>query len=336
MAWEPLPFTETGDAQGLGPITLHSTLDGHGPETIVAGPDGFLYTGIKDGRILRFQPDGSAMEVFSDTGGRANGLAFDKSGTLLVADSYMGLLSIDRSGAVEVLATQAEDQPFGFPDGLDIDDDGTVWFTDASSRYSDGEFHYDLLEGQKTGRLISYDPTAGTLRVHLRELRFPNGAALGPGDEYILVNEMLAYRTLRYWIRGPNAGTTEVFLDGYPGMPDDIRFNDADLFWVALAADRIPIVDWIQPYPWVKSVAANLIGWAVPDTDSPTLLDPASAIAIDTKGRVVHRLRDISGQFLGSTSVLEFGGELFIGSIAMEAVAAVPLPERLHATLGSD
>src|SRR4051812_28776211 len=58
-----------------------------GPEHVVLGADGKLYTGLASGHIMRMQPDGSAQQVFSDTGGRPLGLAFDGAGKLLVADA---------------------------------------------------------------------------------------------------------------------------------------------------------------------------------------------------------------------------------------------------------
>lgn len=331
VAWQPSssvglsgPFENTRD---LAPIRLLPLTDGLGPETIVVGPDGWLYTGIKGGRILRFRPDGSAMAFFANTEGRANGLAFDREGNLIVADSFKGLLSIDPTGRVKVLASEAEGQPFVFNDGLDIAADGTIWFTDATARFPDGQFHYDVLEGRSTGRLLSYDPQSGRTRVRAAGLRFPNGIALGPGDEYVLVNEMLAYRTLRHWITGPKAGQTETFVGSYPGLPDDIRFNDRGLFWVALAAERMAVVDWIQPHPRLKRFIANAIGWAVPDTDSLWLGGPAFVIAVDLEGNVVHSLRAESRDYVSATSVLEHEGRLFIGSIAMRAIGVAALPQ---------
>ncbi len=331
VAWTPEPSPGLSgpfdNTRVLAPIDLLPLLDGHGPETIVVGPDGLLYTGLKGGRILRFRPDGSAMELFADTGGRANGMAFDRAGNLIIVDSFKGLLSADLTGKVEVLATEADGQPFVFCDGVDIAKDGTIWFTDASARFHDGQVHYDMLEGQSTGRLLTHDPVSGKTTVRVSGLRFPNGIALGPGDKYVVVNEMLAYRTLRHWITGPRAGRTETFVESYPGFPDDIRFNDNGLFWVALASERIAALDWIQPHPWLKGFVANAIGWAIPDTDSPLLLDPSFVIAVDLEGNVVHSLRGDSRRHIGSTSVLEHEGQLFIGSISMTAIGVVPLPE---------
>ncbi len=330
VAWNPPPdvglngpFENTLD---LSPIHHFPLPEGIAPETIVVGPEGRLYTGLKDGRIVRFRPDGFGMEVFADTGGRANGLAFDSDGNLIVADSHKGLLSIDPAGEVEVLADGAEGQPFVFNDGLDIAADGTIWFTDATSRFPDGQFHYDMFESRSTGRLLSYDPVSRRTRVRVADLRFANGIALGPGDEYVLINETLGYRTLRHWITGPKAGSTEVFAS-YPGLPDDIRFNGDGLFWVALAGERVAVFDWLQPHPRLKSFIGNAIGPIFPDTSARWIGFPAFVVAVDLEGNVVHSLRDESESYLSATSVLEHEGRLYIGSITMPAVGVAALPQ---------
>ena len=74
-----------------------------------------------------------------------------------------------------------------FPDGVDVAADGTIWFTDATARYPDGEIHYEVLEGRPSGRLLTYDPATEMTQVRVADLRFPNGIALGPDDEYVLI-----------------------------------------------------------------------------------------------------------------------------------------------------
>jgi sugar lactone lactonase YvrE len=332
VAWEPPassglvgPF-EANDA--LSSIQLITIPDGHAPESFTLGPDGWLYTGLKGGRIIRFRPDGSAMEDFADTGGRANGMRFDAAGNLIVVDSYRGLLAIDPSGAVTTLAESSDGVPFMFNDGVDIASDGTIWFTDATARFRDGEFHLEILEGSATGRVLTHDPVTGETQTRIDNLRFANGLALGPDDAYVLINEMLAYRTLRHWIQGPKAGTTEVFVDGYPGMPDDIQFNGKDLFWIAFAAERVAIADWVQPYPTLKTFIAKAIGDIIPDTDTRWLGGGAFVIALDLDGRVVHNLQDGGRRFISSTGALEHEGKLFLGSITMDAIGVVPVPRK--------
>ncbi|MDP3284749.1 MAG: SMP-30/gluconolactonase/LRE family protein, partial [Desulfobacterales bacterium] len=99
----------------------------NGPEDVVIDPEGRLYGGTQDGKIVRIQKDGS-LEVFAETGGRPLGLAFDASGNLIVADAYKGLLLIDAAGKITVLATGAENTPFRFTDHLDIASDGRIYF----------------------------------------------------------------------------------------------------------------------------------------------------------------------------------------------------------------
>ena len=61
-----------------------------GPEHVVLGRDGKLYAAMASGRILRMNPDGSAPEVYADTGGRVLGFDFDAAGRLIAADAVKG------------------------------------------------------------------------------------------------------------------------------------------------------------------------------------------------------------------------------------------------------
>jgi hypothetical protein len=64
-----------------------------GPEHIVLARDGKLYAAMASGNIVRMNPDGSAQEVFVNTGGRVLGFDFDASGRLIAADAVKGLPS---------------------------------------------------------------------------------------------------------------------------------------------------------------------------------------------------------------------------------------------------
>jgi sugar lactone lactonase YvrE len=330
LAWHP-PATPALSGpyernSRLSSVELLPLIDGHGPESIIAGHEEWLYTGLKDGRILRFRPDGSSMEFYANTGGRPNGMQFDSRGNLVVADSYKGLVSVAPDRRVTVLADGADGQPFIFPDGLDIAEDGTIWFTDATSRFPDGEFHYEVLEASATGRLLTYDPSTQQVQTQVANLRFPNGIALGPGDAYVLINETLGYRTLRHWIKGPKAGQTEPFVETYPGMPDDIRFNGRDRFWVALNAQRMAWVDWLQPHPRLKAILAASIGPIFPDTDARWIGSGAFVVAIDLNGNVLESLQDPERRYVTSTGVLEHDGSLYIGSVVEHFVARALIP----------
>ena len=76
---------------GLKMISLGTE---EGPEHIVVAKDGKLYTTVASGNILRMNPDGTAQEVFANTGGRMLDFDFDAAGNLVAADAVKGLLSI--------------------------------------------------------------------------------------------------------------------------------------------------------------------------------------------------------------------------------------------------
>lgn len=335
VAWQPPaasllasdPPSEQAASDPWSSLELLPLPQGHGPESVVAGPHGWLYAGLKGGRIVRFHPDGSGMELYADTGGRPNGMAFDAKGNLLVADSYRKeLVAVTPDRSVRTLADQADGQPLVFPDGLAIAADGAVWLTDATARFPDGEFHYEVLEGSATGRLLAYDPKTGVLHTEVEGLRFPNGIALGPDDAFLLINETLGYRTLRYWIKGPKAGQTEPLSTVYPGMPDDIRFNGRDRFWIALNARRLAWVDWLEPHPLLKAIVAGSLGQIFPDTDARWIGSGAAVLAIDLDGKVVQVLRDEQRRYVTCTGVLEYQGSLYLGSVVEPSVAKLPAP----------
>src|SRR5262245_66122294 len=59
---------------------------GLGPEDVTRGADGLFYTGLQDGRILRFRAESNGQsELFVNTGGRPLGMQFDAQGNLIVA-----------------------------------------------------------------------------------------------------------------------------------------------------------------------------------------------------------------------------------------------------------
>ena len=116
---------------------------GHGPEDITKGHDGWIYTGYEDGRVVRFddRQTKESVELFANTVGRPLSLQFDQSKNLIVADAKRGLLSVSPSGQITVLVDQLDGEPLLFVDDLDIADDGTIWFSDASQRF---DYHSNI------------------------------------------------------------------------------------------------------------------------------------------------------------------------------------------------
>ncbi|PAV25431.1 gluconolactonase [Tamilnaduibacter salinus] len=281
-----------------------------GPEDVDVDQAGRIHAGLSDGRIVRIWPDGK-VERWVDTGGRPLGLDFDRRGNLIVADASRGLMSIDPGGNTRVLAREAEGLPFRFADDVDVAPDGRIYFTDATSEFSQRDYRLDLLETRPHGRLLRYDPATGRTDVLMHNLYFANGVAVAPAGDYLLVNETWRYRVLKYHLKGPKAGTAEVLVENLPGFPDGVSVDREGRFWVALATTRNRMVDAVHPYPWIKEQIAKL-----PDSLKPAPRDYGLVLAMNGDGEILTSLHDTDGRHLKEiTSVEPHLDKLYFGTL---------------------
>ncbi len=316
---EPIQFPENHELASVERIAREV---GIGPEAVNVDSQGRLVTGFIDGRVARFAADGSRYELLADTRGRPLGIAFSSTGEIIVADAIRGLLKIDLGGQVIELATSAGGQRLGFVDDLDVSADDIVYFSDASTRFGLHQVREDFFEHRPNGRLVSHDLNTGQTRVLVPNLYFANGVALGPDETYVLVNETAKYRIRRHWLKGAQAGTTEIFVDNLPGLPDNVTFNGSDRFWVAIYAPRDAGLDALLPRPFLRKVVFRLPQFLQPDP-----AHHAYVLGLGLDGKVTHNLQDPgAGSFAPITSVREAAGWLYFGSLSETSLARMPVP----------
>lgn len=297
-------------------------IEAAGPEDVAVAADATVYTGLSDGRILRLlPPDGQASTVCS-TEGRPLGIEVDADGTLVVCDAYRGLLRVHPAkGEITVLVDEVDGTPLRLVNNADICSDGSILFTESSTRFALEHFKADLLEHSCTGRLLRWSPD-GTTEVLLSGLAFANGVALSADESHVLVAETAAYRIRRLWLVGPRAGESEILVNNLPGFPDNLATGSAGRTWVALASQRNALLDRLLPLP---GFLRNII-WMLPDRLQPEASRIAFAIAVDTDGQVVANLQGDGSRFHYVTGVREHDGWLYLGSLADSAVARIRLP----------
>ena len=328
LAWTPPLAPSLSD----GPYAYNEKLKGierladgfgAGPEGITLDASGRLYAGYLDGRVVRFSADGASRTVLGDTGGRPLGVGLAPDGRLFVADARKGLMQISEGKPI-VISDEAEGKAFGFPDDVVVTRGGRyLYFTDASSRFGFGHHTEDILEHGANGRVLLYDTQTHETKTVLSGVHFANGVALGPNDDYLLINETGEYRVLRYWIHGAKAGTVDTFIDNLPGFPDNISFNGRDRFWIAIFAPRDPLLDKILPpgNEWLREVVARL-----PAALQPKPRHYAMALGVDTDGKLVANLQYEGADAYGPiTSVREYGDWLYFGSLTDTALGRLPL-----------
>ncbi len=318
-AWNPPIAPElTGQYEKntrLSDIQRMSFGDGHKPEDVAIDSDGRIYAGFEDGRIVQLQY-GNSLNVFANTGGRPLGLAFDSQGNLIVTDAIKGLLSIDASGAVKVLATEADGLKFGCLNDLDVGTDGTIYFTEASSKFPMSQFANDIIEHQPNGRFLAFDQNTQKARTILNGIYFANGVAVSPDQSFVLVAETGLYRILKIWLTGPKAGQPEVFIENLPGFPDGISSNRKDKFWLALVTPRDAVFDKLLPYPFARKMVVRL----------PKFLHPAPkrysfVLGLDSNGKVTDNLQNGPPDcYAQIANAVEHDGTLYFGSIGEDSV----------------
>lgn len=305
----------------LSPVQRLSLGEGHSPEDVALDEEGKIYAGFEDGRIMVLQPDGTQPRVFVNTGGRPLGLIFDRSGNLIVADAMKGLLSVSKAGELNVIATGADGVQFGSLNDLDIGADGTIYFSEASHKFSMSEHVDDLMEHQPNGRLLALEPQSQQPRTLLRDLYFANGVAVSPDQTFVLVAETGTYRVRRVWLKEPKMGQNDVFIENLPGFPDGISSNGRDKFWLALVTPRQAVFDRMLPYPFLRKVVFRLPKFLHPGPERYSFV-----LGLDTNGRVVENLQNDSADCYGQiANVVEHNGTLYFGSIGEDTVGRFAL-----------
>ena len=283
------------NAQTIIDVNLNQVWIGsvNGPEAIAFNEQGFMYTTNEDGRIIVIPNNGSQPYDFVQTGGRPLGLKFDAQSNLIVADAYEGLLSIDISGNITTLSTEYGGVPFLLTDDLDIASNGIIYFSDASSVNNLENSSNDW--GQPNGRLLAYNPSTSETILLLDGLYFANGVALGPDENFLLVNETSLGHIRRYWLTGPNVGQTDIFSNIYENIgwvfPDNITFNGDSIFWCA------------------------------------TFNGPV--LALDTTGNIIYQLNFDNSLINENTSVIQYDNILYLGSLHETHLGIIQIPEEI-------
>jgi sugar lactone lactonase YvrE len=296
---------------------------GPGPEDVVLDRSGQLLTGLADGRILRIDPRGDAIEVIGNSGGRPLGLEVCADGTVLICDSRRGLLRLDpATGEVHVLVDSIDGIPLIGTSNAVQAADGTIYFTSSTQRFEVEDHVGDILEHTTTGRLFRRDPD-GRVETLLEGLSFANGVVLAPDESFLLFAQTGRYCITRYWLQGPRAGQSEPLLENLAGFPDNMSVGSDGLVWVAIAGPRNSVLEALLPKPGVL----RQISWLLPARIRPKAERTAWVMGLSFDGEIVHDLQRPGEDYHFVTSVWEDAGTLYLGSFYEPAIAVTSVPQ---------
>lgn len=187
----------------------------------------------------------------------------------------------------------------------------------------------------------------------LDELFFPNGVALSPEEDFVVVAETGAARLLKYHISGPKKGQHEVFVDGLPGQPDNLT-PDPEGLWVPLVAaldsEHPSMFSVFSNFPRIRlfisrilallELPFRLLNNSFPNTfsqkylhfvghfESGRILTPkrTTIVRVDWSGHILGSLHGFDKSAGAVSHVLESGEHLYLGSPFNRFIAKVKSP----------
>ncbi|HEY2449195.1 MAG TPA: SMP-30/gluconolactonase/LRE family protein, partial [Mycobacterium sp.] len=287
IRWQPPPSRPLPDPDLTA--TLHVIeLPGTAPEDVVADAEGNVWTGVEDGRIVRITPDGGAAQVVTDTGGRPLGLAVARDGRLLICDSHRGLLRYNpATDTMDTLVAEVGGRALTFCSNVVESTDGTIFFTESTSRFHYEYYKGSVVEGRPTGSLFRRDAD-GAVSVLASDLYFANGVTLTADESALVFAETTACRLSKYWLTGEQAGTITPLAVDLPGYPDNISTGRDGRIWVAMISDRNGLSEWLAP----RAPAIRGLMWRLPYRWLPNPKPTVWVVAFDSDdGHVVTQLR---------------------------------------------
>jgi len=296
-------------------------VNGHGPEDVLVDAEGSVYTGLSDGRIIRVTNEGRRIDLVADTGGRPLGLEFLGDGELLVCDADRGLLAVTTRGEVRTLTDTVGGKRLLVCNNAAVGRDGTVYFSDSSTRFPVARWRDDLIEQTGTGRLFRRSPD-GSVDQLAGGLQFANGVALAPDESFVTVAATGSCGVLRVRLTGANAGEVDTFLDDLPGYPDNTSTGSDGLIWIAQASPRVAALGTVRGLPApVRAAVRRAPSWL---QVSPTRT--VGVLGVDVAGNVVHELSGVIDGFHMLTGVRERDGRLYFGSLVERSIAVTDVP----------
>jgi len=269
-----------------------------GPESF-AIRDGFLYTGLMSGVIVRIDPEDLSITPVARIGeacagqhedfkcGRPLGLAFTSTGKLLVTDAVLGLylIDLDRPNESEGRITSFKTfdrvsyeqllSPDTLVEGIENvvfnsvaigSDNRTVYLTVSSTRFPLRDSMFEMVS-DASGRVLQFDLETKETKVLVSSINFANGLELAQDESYLIFCETGRATIHKYYLKGEKAGTAEILTSSLPGLPDNIKLNERGNYYVGLITPRLPntwhILELVAPHNLVRKFISRLICMAL-------------------------------------------------------------------------
>ncbi|KAK9309408.1 hypothetical protein QLX08_000896 [Tetragonisca angustula] len=313
-----------------------------GPEDI-ASFNGEIYTGIRGGYVVKIEEnrikpivkfgqkcDGLWQE---EKCGRPLGLKFNDNGELFVADAYYGIFKVNVNTRQYVNIVNSSEPIDGKTakifNTLDIAKNGDIYWTDSSTDFYLHDGMYSFF-ANPSGRLIRYNAATKKNEVLIKNLGFPNGVLLSDDESFVIVGSTLNLKILKYNLKGPKAGQQEIFIEGLPGLCDNIHSDGQGGFLVSLLApvdSEHPLLPLsFIPHPYIRKMISRLI-YSIEVGKYLTLKTDSLILRMDKTGKILNILYSENGDVSDISSAHINDGYLWLGSPWNDNIMRIPLKQ---------
>ena len=196
-----------------------------------------LWSDIPNNRVLKWEEETGAVNVWRKPSNNANGHTRDRAGRI-VACEHLGrrVVRFEYDGAITVLADRFEGKRLNSPNDVVVKSDGSVWFTDppfGTYAYYEGEKAEAELPHTNVYRI---DGQTGAITRVADDIDHPNGLAFSPDERilYVVESRSEPRNILAYDVGadGTSLRNRRVFYACRPGeTPDGFRVDVDGNLW---------------------------------------------------------------------------------------------------------
>ncbi len=203
-----------------------------------------VFSDIPNDRILRWDETTSAVGVFRQPAGYANGHTIDRQGRLVSCEQGgRRITRTEHDGSVTVLADTWDGKRLNSPNDVIERADGSLWFTDPSYGIDSDYEGYRADSEIGACHVYRLDPATAALHVIADDFERPNGLAFSADERQLYVSDSRRKHIRVFGVTGAAAvNGGEVFATCDAGTFDGIRLDTGGRIWVA-AADGLHCFD---------------------------------------------------------------------------------------------
>ena len=197
-----------------------------------------LWSDIPNNRIMRWDEETGAVNVFRKPSNNANGNTRDRQGRLLTCEhDSRRVTRTEYDGSITVIADKFDGKPLNSPNDIVCKSDGSIWFTDPPFGIL-GFYEGRMAKVELPTNVYRWDPQTSQLSVAAGDIVRPNGLAFSPDEKLLYVIEAGATpnRAVRVYDvvdNGKKIANSRTFLTAENGgTPDGFRVDVDGNLWM--------------------------------------------------------------------------------------------------------